>query len=590
MTTVPLGKVQPLHATIDGTHLAREAERSSVERRYATHDFRSRRRPQASLPRPSAVRSYRALALTCCAALGFAWLPPLPLNAQPQTLRIGLTTEPHSLSPLLALNDYEQFVDRLIFDVLVTVDSSGRRLVPRLAAVVPTLENGGIAKDGRTLTYHLRHNVRWHDGVPFTSKDVSFSYAAIMNPANNVPSREGYDRIASVATPDPYTVIFHMKRPYGPATTALFSDTAPNPILPEHLLGREPNLNRVPFNDHPIGTGPYAFVRWSRGDSVELAANDAYYLGRPKIARLSVRFVPDESAMLNLVRSHEVDLFTLASVNAYGQLETIPGVVATLSDAHAASNVLLNNSRPELRDVRVRRAIAMAIDKRAIVAKFIAGAGTVATADLPSFMWASDPHLRVAGFDPARARSLLREAGWRPGPDGIALKDGRRLTLEFAFAQNNITARLIVVGLQAYLRAVGIDVAVKGYQTQQMFAGYGAGGVYQTGNFDLAWYTMTLGIDPDSSGRFTCGAIPPNGQNYSRYCNPQMDAAQSAGLDTVDPAARKRAYARSQGLLARDVPIVFVFWPKNVDAHDRGLHGFAPSPVTAAWNAQDWSF
>ncbi len=129
--------------------------------------------------------------------------------------------------------------------------------------------------------------------------------------------------------------------------------------------------------------------------------------------------------------------------------------------------------------------------------------------------------------------------------------------------------------MQSYLRAVGIDVQLKGSTTQMMFGAYAAGGVYQAGHFDLAWYTMTLGIDPDASGRFTCGAIPPNGQNYSRYCSAAMDAAQTAGLSTFDLAARRRAYARSQELLARDVPIVFVFWPKNIDAYDVRLHGFA---------------
>lgn len=517
-----------------------------------------------------------------------ACTPAASTHARPP-LRIGITSEPNSLSPLLALNDYEQLVDRLIFDVLVSADAGGR-LVPRLAAVVPSLANGGIARDGRTITYHLRHDVRWHDGVPFTSKDVAFSYAAIMNPANNVPNRHGYDLIASVGTPDRYTAVFHMKRPYGPAVTTLFGDAEPSPILPEHLLGREPNLNRVTFNDRPIGTGPYRFVRWNRGDSLELTANDTYYLGRPKIERVSVRFIPDESSMLNLMRTHEIDLFTQASVNAYGQLRTMRGVTAHLSNAHAAANVLINNERRDLRDARVRRAIEAAIDKRAIVAKYIAGAGTVATADLPSFMWASDRALHPSHFDPALARTLLRAAGWTPGPDGVVRKANRRLTLEFAYAQNNISARLIVVGLQAYLRAVGIDVAVKGYTTQQMFAGYTARGTYQSGNFDLAWYTMTLGLDPDSSGRFTCRAIPPNGQNYSRYCNPTMDAAQSAGLDSVDEAVRVRAYARSQRLLARDVPIVFVFWPKNVDAYDPRLHGFDPNPASPTWNAHAWSF
>ncbi len=505
-------------------------------------------------------------------------------------LRIGMTTEPNSLSPLLSLNDYEQLVDRLVFDVLVTVDASGRRLLPRLAATVPSLANGGISRDGRTIVYHLRRNVRWQDGAPFTSADVKFSYDALMNPVNNVPNRYGYDQIASVATPDRFTVVFTMKRPYAPAITSLFSDAAPNPILPAHLLARYRDLNRIAFNEHPVGTGPYKVVRWNRGQEIELIANDGYYLGKPKIPKILVRFIPDEATMMNQLRTHELDVFAEASTNAFAQIKTMPGVAYAFGSIHGASNVLINNIRPDLRDLRVRRAIAYAIDKRAIVDEFTYGSATVATEDLPDFMWAYNPHVRHYNVDPMRARELLREAGWVPGADGIVRKDGRPLVLEFAFAQNNASARLISVQLQSYLRAIGIDVRLKGYNGSVMFGAYSAGGIYQTGKFDLAWYTMTLGIDPDSSGRFTCGAIPPNGQNYSRYCSAEMDAAQQAGLVTFSEAKRKAAYARSQVLLARDVPIVFVFWPKDIEAYSARLHDFRPNPVTATWNAQDWTF
>jgi len=540
----------------------------------------------------SRARRVLAVALACAAAAAPAACarPQTGAPGAPRTLRIGLTSEPSSLNPLFALDDYTNVVDRLVFDVLVTVDSSGNRLVPRLAREVPTLANGGISKDGKTVVYHLRRNVRWQDGVPFTSADVAFSYAAIMNPANNVPNRHGYDEIASVATPDRYTVVVHLKRPYAPAVTTLFSDNEPSPILPAHLLARYPDLNRVPFDAHPVGTGPYKVVRWDRGSGIELVANDGYYLGKPKIPRISVRFVGDENTVVNMMRTHELDVFAEMSPNAYGQIRNVAGVRTALSDVHGASNILINTTRRDLKDVRVRRAIAAAIDKAAIVRNFTYGGATPATEDLPSFMWAFDPAARPPAYDPAAARALLRAAGWKPGPNGVVFKDGRPLAPTFAYAENNVAARLIAVQIQSYLKAVGIDVELKGYTTQTMFAPYSQGGIYQGGRFDLAWYTMTLGIDPDASGRFTCGAIPPNGQNYARYCSAAMDAAQLAGLRGVTRAARRKAYAASQELLARDVPIVFVYWPKNFDACDARLRNFAPNPVVSTWNVQDWSF
>ncbi|MBV9440466.1 MAG: hypothetical protein JOZ24_10785, partial [Candidatus Eremiobacteraeota bacterium] len=350
----------------------------------------------------------RALALSAALA---ACLMSAGTAAEPPPLRIALSTEPNSLSPLLALNDYEQFVDRLVFDVLVAADERGN-LVPRLAAQVPTLENGGISRDGRTLTYHLRRNVRWHDGVRFTSRDVAFSFGAMMNPANNVANRHGYDLVERVETPDPFTVVFRMKRPYGPAVVTLFSDNTPNAIFPEHLLGKLPDLDRIAFNEQPIGTGPYKLMRWRRGQSVELEANAAYYLGAPKIRRLSIRFVGDEGSILNQLRAHDIDAYVITSLNAFGLGKTIPGIRGVPSDVHGASVVLMNTQAGPTRDPRVRRAIAAAIDKRTIVARFTFGAATQAQADLPPFMWAHDPTVRAQGYDPGLARRLLREAGY----------------------------------------------------------------------------------------------------------------------------------------------------------------------------------
>ena len=149
------------------------------------------------------------------------------------------------------------FAEAFVFDPLVATDPEGRD-VPILASVVPTLENGGIGRDGLTITYHLRRGVRWQDGAPFTSRDVQFSYRAIMNLKTNVATRHGYDVIARVDTPDAHTAVFRLKHPFAPAVHTFFAHSdAPYFILPAHLLEKYPDLNRVPFNTLPVGTGPF---------------------------------------------------------------------------------------------------------------------------------------------------------------------------------------------------------------------------------------------------------------------------------------------------------------------------------------------
>ncbi len=535
----------------------------------------------------------RFAAFVTMLVLGVGSTSAAPRVAHPWTrpgeLRIAMLAEPGTLDPLLQLNDYENFVTRLAFDQLVTVDADGRTLVPRLASVVPTLDNGGIARDGKRITWHLRRDVRWHDGVRFTSRDVAYSFAAIADPKHNIPNRRGFDLIASVATPDPYTVIVRLREPFAPGVTWFFGDGSQYAIVPAHALEREADFNRAAFNTMPIGTGPFRVVRWRHGQQIDLERFDGYYGARAKLAKISVHFVPDEAVIVNQLRTHEIDLATLLTPSGYGLARDIPSIAFALTPIHGAINVVMNTSHQSLRDVRVRRAVAFAIDKAALIRKLTFGAGSIASADLPDFMWAHDPSLRPIRFDPERARALLREAGYAPGPDGIVARNGHPLSLVFAYSGSSATARAASVQIQASLRAVGIDAVLKSYDSKQLYAGFAAGGIFQNGTFDLAYYGMTLGIDPDTSGRFSCRSIPPGGQNYSRYCNRQVDAAERAGLATFDRAARARAYAIVQRRLLDDVPMAYLWYEKNVDAYNDDLHGFRPNPITASWNAETWT-
>src|SRR3984885_14723724 len=305
---------------------------------------------------------------------------------QPGTLRIATSLSPNTLNPILSTQQIEAFVDALMLDPLVATDEKGRN-VPVLAVVVPTLENGGISRDGLTITYRLRRGVRWQDGAPFTSHDVAFTYHAIMNPATAVGTRHGYDEIARVDTPDPYTAVFRLKRPFAPAVNTFFANSdAPYQILPAHLLAKYHDLNRVPFNEKPVGTGPFKVARWSRGDRIDFVANDEYFLGKPKLRKIELHLVPDENTIVSQLRAHEVDWFAFASPRAYPQLKAIPTVVTRLVPMNANDAIMLNTTHPPLDDPNVRRALGYAIDKRLLVKQTTFGTQLPATEDLPPFM------------------------------------------------------------------------------------------------------------------------------------------------------------------------------------------------------------
>jgi peptide/nickel transport system substrate-binding protein len=510
-------------------------------------------------------------------------------SAPGDQLRVALIINPMQLNPILPQNSIENFLDGLIFDLLVTQDEHHHQ-VGDLASVVPTLQNGGISQDGLTITYHLRHGVKWHDGAPFTSKDVKFTWQAILNSRNNVVSRRGYDQVASMETPDDYTVVIRMKRVFAPAIDTIFgeSDTTLR-ILPAHLLAKYPNLNQVPFNATPVGTGPYEFVRWLRGDRIVLRANPAYFRGAPVLKRLTLPIIPDDNTTEAQIRSHEVDLAIEIPAPVYRDVADAPAVVRQLADAPAYTSIIFNTKRSPLDDVRVRRALVLGMDRSAIVRDDTYGTGRLAVADLSPFYWAFDATLQPTPYSPAQAKALLDAAGWRPGSDGVRERNGTRLSLLLVYGSGSQLVRTVTAQVQQMYRPLGVEIQLKGFDYATLYAFAQNGGMLNAGKFDLAMYAWISGSDPDDSSQWTCAAAPPAGNNVSRYCSAEMDAAQRLALSTFDRPVRKNAYARIQALLVRDAPAAFLYYQGLRYAHISGLKGFAPNGISEGWNVQEWS-
>jgi peptide/nickel transport system substrate-binding protein len=512
-------------------------------------------------------------------------------NVSGGVLRVANYAEPTSLNPLLSTNTAENFVNSLTFDLLVTIDAKGNE-VPDLAQAVPTLQNGGISKDGLTVTYHLRRNVKWQDGQPFTSADVKFSWQAVMNPNNNVVERRGYDQVKSVDTPDNYTVVFHLKQPFAPFVDTVFGESDdPFRVVPKHILGKYPNINQVPFNQLPIGTGPFKVARWIRGDHIELVANPFYFRGAPKLKGINVYTIPDGNTQEAQMRAHDMDLvIDIATQNLNNlRVRTAPRVTTLLARAPSYNSIVFNWSHPPLNDIRVRRAILYAIDNKRVIDTLTYGTAVPAAADLSDFYWAYDPNVPKYPHDVNKAAALLDSAGWTRGPNGMRAKNGTPLSLQLAYGQGNATARQLGVQIQSYLRAVGIDVQIKTYQYSLLYATKALGGILNSGKFDLAQYSWISGADPDDSSQWMCDQTPPNGNNITNYCNPKMDAAQRDALSTFDRSRRKKDYSTTQTLLTTDAAAVFQYYQRRRYALSTNLQNFTPNGISEGWNAQDWS-
>ncbi len=542
------------------------------------------------MPRLSTVLGAALLVTTCLSNQGCA-RTSAPAAHAPRaagSIRFDLAADPANLNPLFLHQDaasVEQQVARLAFLPFLDMDARGR-LIPELITRVPSVENGDISPDGRTIVYHLRPNVRWSDGVAVTAQDVLWTLHAIMNPNVPVPSREGYDLIDRASAKDAHTVVFHLKRAWAPAATTFFSyGFRPQFVLPAHVLRKQVPLAQAPFNAAPtVGDGPFTFVSWKRGESLRYKANPLYWRGAPHVQRLDIRVIPDPQTNLVMLRSGQLDWNLIAPV----QQQTLHGAAdiryAYVSTAVVAGAVF-NLSHPPLDDVRVRRAIAMSIDRDAISRKITLGRYPVTNVIQPQFSWAYDPAVKEPGYDPASADALFDAAGWKRGADGMRRKNGKTFALVYVQFPESMTGVRVATAIQAQLHSRGIAVEVKSVSNAQLFLPSSRGGTLAAGQFDMAYVPFTMGSDPDDSSILTCNAP----SNYMRYCDRQVDALENLALRATSMTQRKRLYARIERLVARDLPILYLFNADYIYAYRKQLQGFSPNAFLPTWNAARWA-
>lgn len=506
----------------------------------------------------------------------------------PGSVRFDLAADPANLNPLFLHQDaasVEQQAARLSFEPFIDLDERGHQ-IPALLERIPTVQNGDLSPDGRTIAYHLRRSVRWSDGVPVTADDVLWTLHAILDPNNPVPSHEGYDLIDRAYAKDAHTVVFHLKHAWAPAVATYFSyGFRPQFVLPKHVLEKQTPLAQAPFNAAPtVGDGPYTFVSWTRGESLQYVANPSYWRGKPRVARLDIRVIPDPQTNLVMLRSGALDWNLIAPVQQK-TLENASGVAFRAVPTAVVAGLTFNLAHAPLGDVRVRRAIAMAIDRDAISKKITLGKYPVTNVIQPQFSWAYDASVKEPGYDPRAADALLNAAGWTRAAGGMRAKNGKPLSLVYVQFPESMTGVRVATAVQAELRQRGIAVEIKSVSNAQLFLPSSRGGTLASGGFDMAYVPFTMGSDPDDSSVLACNGA----SNYMRYCNPRVDALEREALSSVSQIRRKAIYARIERLVAADVPILYLFNADYIYAYRTRLHGFAPNAFLPTWNAAQWS-
>ncbi|HVS46288.1 MAG TPA: peptide ABC transporter substrate-binding protein [Verrucomicrobiae bacterium] len=504
----------------------------------------------------------------------------------PGTLRLGEPDQPDSLNPLYSNDAAADLTFGLIFSYVLRFDQYGNYF-PDLATAVPSLTNGGISKDQKTITIHLRRDAKWADGTALTSADWMFTYRAVFNKANNVKTQYGWDDIASARAPDPYTIVIRLRVPSVAVLGILGPGGSGYPPLPAHILARYADLNRVSFNNAPLSSGPYVLTKWTHDSSLNFAPNPYYFRGKPGLKKIVWSVIPNASTLFTQLRTHEIDVYAAVNENSIQHLHEIQGITIDKRLVANWRHLQFNTNRPFLHDVRVRLAIAEAVDWKNINDTVYHGYNLLATSDVFPQSWAA-PTIPRYPYDVANAKRLLKAAGWTPGPDGIMKNaKGAKLQLYLSSGTNKPENAQAEVVIQGMLRQAGFDIQIRNYPVNVLFARTGP---LYTGNYDMEWTVYLNGNDPDNSGNWAGSEIPPHGANTSWLRDPIVDQTSLAAERTFDQAVRKRLYQREEERIHQLVPAVFFYWENQYTATNSDVKNYDPAAfLLDSWNSWQWS-
>jgi len=486
----------------------------------------------------------------------------------------GSIGDASNLIPYLGSDSSSSSVTGLVFNGLLKLDKN-LQLEGGLA------QSWEVSPDGLTITFKLRRDVRWHDGRPFTSADVLFTHQFVTSPQTPTPYAADFLEVAQAEAPDHYTFRARYNRPFARALYSWLGD-----IVPRHLLeGQDPRTS--PLARRPVGTGPYVFVSWRTGDSIELKANPDYFEGRPYLDRVVFKVIPDPATMFLELKAGNVDLMDLTPLQYARQTEQADFKTRFNKYRYPSSSYTYlgyNLRLPMFADRRVRQALSQAINVQEIIDGVLMGFGQPANGPFKPGTWAHDPALKPYPFDQDKARRLLAEAGWRDGDgDGILEKDGQPLAFTILTNQGNSSRLKTAIIIQERLRQVGVRIKVRAVEWAAFVKNF-----IDQQKFEATILGWTLPADPDPFAVWHSSKTAPGGLNFVGYENQEVDRLIESARATFDQELRRRAYYRFQEILHQDQPYTFLYVPDALPVVASRIHGVEPSLAGLGHNFIRW--
>ena len=492
------------------------------------------------------------LVISCLCAMVVGGCSRASGPADTNTVNFLIQQAPTNLDPRIGTDSISEHIDGLIFDSLVAHD---QRL-----NIVPDLARKWETPNPLTYVFYLNKGVKFHDGRPFTSADVKYTFESILNGTVKTGKIGSFRIIQSIHTPDPYTVVFHLREPYA---SFLWDLTRPG-------IGIVPQGSGADIARRPIGTGPFRFVRATTDEDILLERNRAYFGGAPDISRVRFRIVPDAIVRALELRKGTADLSNINSLSpdTVIALQKDPNVIVDDQAGTTLQYIAINCRDPILSHRRVRQALAYATDRASLIKNLTRGFAVPADSVLPANHWAYDTQVKDYNYDPQQADELLDEAGYPRGPDGI------RFHVTMKTSTDQFT-RLLAEALAAEWRKVGVSLGLRSMEFATFYSDI------THGSFQL--YTLQLvggNNDPDIFDYlFNSKKTPPNGANRGYYDNARLDALLAQARVEMDREKRHRILFQIQQILAEDEPYINLWYWDNVCVHSKRLTNMVLPPA-----------
>ena len=495
------------------------------------------------------------------------------LHDSGDTLVVGIFDDVDSLNDLTASTWNASILASLLF-LGLTRENADFSHAPSLA------ESWEFSEDHLELTFHLRDDVYWQDGVKTTAHDVKFTFEKHISPNIGWPTAKWKQYIKECVVLDDDTVKFVFERVY----PYQLMDAVVGVILPKHILETVPEEEMVSaaFNRNPVGNGPFRFKEWKAQQYVEIEANEDYFAGRPPLDRIIFKVVPDLENLVIQMKSGEIDFLERASPRFFEELSREEDLEAHILPGHSYTYVAWNPRNPIFDSRKVRQALTLAINRQDIVDSILLGFGNVLNGPILPIIWAHNPNLQAFPYDPEKARQYLAEEGWRDTDgDGWLDKDGQRFSFTLKTNKGNQLRTDAMVLLQDMFKEVGVEVKPNILEWTILV------GDMNTKNFEATMMGWTSGTKMDMTTIWHSESINDK-YNFVSYANPEFDRLNDAAMFEMDGEKAKEMWWEAQAVIARDQPYTFLFSRQQLNVVHKRFQNVQMETVAWFYNLDQW--